>query len=104
MTANTESERTSASDLETAVPDGEPVTARCPYCDQPFPDQQAHDLHVGEVHSAVCTDAERAAHEAASEAEQDDLFYFHIKVVAALGVLYAALVLVYMVALGSGFL
>lgn len=104
MTANRESRRTSTNTVETAVPDGESVAATCAYCEQPFPDQQAHDLHVGEVHEEVCTEAERTAHEAASETERDDLFYFHIRVVAALGVLYAALVLVYMVALGSGFL
>lgn len=89
---------------ETVVRADEVVAARCPHCDRPFPDERARDLHVGEVHGDVATDAEREAHEAARDAERDDLFYFHLRVVAALGVLYGFLVLLYMVALGSGLL
>jgi hypothetical protein len=89
---------------ETEVRPGEAVAAECRYCGRPFATERKRDLHVGEVHDADCTDEERAAYEAASEAERDELFYFHLKVVAALGVLYSAVVLVYMVALGSGLL
>lgn len=77
--------------------------ARCPYCQRPFPETDARDLHVGEVHSEACTQHERDAYEAASAAERDDLFYFHLRVVAVLGVLYGFVVILYMVALGSGF-
>lgn len=85
-------------------PDADTTAARCPYCERPFPETAARDLHVGEVHAEECTAAERDAHEAASDAERDDLFYFHLRVVAALGVLYGLVVVLYMVALGSGFL
>lgn len=89
---------------ETVVHDDEAVEARCPHCDRPFGDERARDLHVGEVHAADCSEAERAAYEAARDEERDDLFYFHLRVVAALGVLYGLLVLLYMIALGSGIL
>ena len=95
---------TGASPLETEVRPGEAVVAGCPYCAQPFSEKRARDLHVGEVHETDCTDEEREAYEAAREAERDDLFYFHLKVVAALGVLYGVVVLVYMAVLGSGLL
>jgi len=62
------------------------VAAVCPYCDRPFAAASARDLHVGEVHDAVRSAAEAAAYERAREAERDDLFYYHLRVVAALGV------------------
>ncbi|NHN41375.1 hypothetical protein G9C85_06950 [Halorubellus sp. JP-L1] len=64
----------------------------------------ARDLHVGEVHESVCSASEREAYEAAFAAEDDELFYFHLKVVAALAVLYTVVVLAYMMALGGGYL
>jgi hypothetical protein len=85
------------------VPDGAP-TVGCQYCGRPFATERARVLHRGEVHPERCTDAEREAYEAAREAERDDLFYFHMKTVVALGLLWAAMVLLYMAALGSGFL
>jgi hypothetical protein len=87
--------------LETLVREDEAVAATCPYCDRPFGVESARDLHVGEVHSRVWSDEERRTYEAAREDERDDLFYFHLRVVAALGVLYAFIVLLYMLALGS---
>ncbi|MEF8856078.1 MAG: hypothetical protein V5A16_01515 [Haloplanus sp.] len=92
------------STLETDVPPDVTVAATCPYCRRPFASADAHDLHVGDVHGAACSAAERADYEAAREAERDTLFYYHLRVVAALGVLYALTVLLYMVALGSDFL
>jgi len=88
---------------ETELPDGETPAARCPYCDRPFDGKRARDLHVGERHADEATGVELDAHEEAREAERDDLFMYHVKVVVALGVLYSVLVLVYMAALGSGF-
>jgi hypothetical protein len=82
----------------------ETVTAACPYCGRPFADRTARDLHVGECHDDDWSAAERDAYAAARDAERDALFYFHLRVVAALGVLYAVTVLLYMVALGGGFL
>ena len=90
--------------LETLVRDGESVAGTCPYCDRPFGTQAAYDLHVGDVHEDVCSTSEHEAYADALAAEDDELFYFHLRVVAGLAVLYTVLVLVYMVALGSGFL
>lgn len=90
--------------LETAVGDGASPAATCTYCGRPFASADAHDLHVGERHADVCTEAERTAAEAAAESERDDLFYFHLRVVAAIAALYTVVVLLYMIALGSGLL
>lgn len=90
--------------LETTVRDDETPAAVCPHCGQPFADPTARDLHAGERHEDALSAAERDAYEAAREAERDDLFYFHLRVVAALAVLYAITVLLYMLALGSNLL
>ncbi|WP_323675514.1 hypothetical protein [Halorubellus sp. PRR65] len=90
--------------LETLVRDGESVAGTCPYCDRPFATRAALDLHVGDVHADACSASEREAYADALAAEEDELFYFHLRVVAGLAALYTVLVLVYMVALGSGFL
>ena len=90
--------------LETLVRDDESVAGACPYCDRAFGTQAAYDLHVGEVHEDACSTSEHEAYADALAAEEDELFYFHLRVVAALAALYTVLVLVYMVALGSGFL
>jgi hypothetical protein len=89
---------------ETEVPAGEEPAAECPYCGRPFRDIAGKRLHVGEVHPDACTDAEWDDYEAARSDERNDLFYFHMRVVMALGGIYAVTVLVFMVALGSGFL
>jgi hypothetical protein len=89
---------------ETTIRAGETVAAACPYCGRPFGERDARDLHVGDCHAAACSPAERDAYEAALDAEREALFYFHLRVVAALGVLYAVTVLLYMIALGGGFL
>lgn len=86
--------------LDTVVPPDEDPVGRCPYCDRPFRSAAAVDLHVGEVHPEVATTEEVAAYEAAAEAEQGELFYFHLKVVFALGLTNAALILAYLVVLG----
>jgi hypothetical protein len=78
------------------VPPGEePV--RCPRCGRPFRTEQYRDLHLGEHDLDSLTDLEREAYRAAVDAEDDDLFLFHLKIVAALSVLYTVLVLGYMV-------
>jgi len=66
------------------VPAGEVPAARCPYCQRPFRDERFCDLHVGEAHADAWTEAERARYEAAVEDEEDELFVFHLKVVAAI--------------------
>jgi hypothetical protein len=86
---------------DTAVPDGEEPAATCPHCECPFRSEHARDLHVGERHDPA--PGERERYEAALEAERDDLWLFHAKAVVALGVTYAATVILYMVVLGSFF-
>lgn len=84
----------------TVVPGDETPEATCPYCDRPFRSNDALDLHVGENHPGDCTETEWEAFEAATAAEQGELFYFHLKVVFALGVTNAALILSYLIVLG----
>lgn len=73
----------------------------CPYCGRPFADARSRHLHVGEEHPEECTEKEREAYEDADEAEKEDLFVYHLKAVVIIGVLWAAFVILYMVALGS---
>lgn len=91
-------------DPDIDVPADEAPTADCPYCGRPFDTERARDLHVGRCHDETATDAEMTAYEKASETERDELFFYHIKVVVSLGVVYAVLVITYMAALGSGIL
>ncbi|WP_436909202.1 DUF7410 domain-containing protein [Halosimplex marinum] len=86
---------------DTAVPADEEPAVTCPRCGRPFRSEHARDLHVGERHDP--TAAERERYEAALETERDDLWLFHAKAVVALGVTYAATVILYMAVLGSFF-
>ena len=89
--------RTAGTDPDWEVPPEE-ASVRCPRCDRPFLAEQYRDLHLGFAHDVESlTDLERTAYEAALDAEDDDLFVFHLKIVAALSVLYTVLVLAYMV-------
>ncbi|MFB6296393.1 MAG: hypothetical protein ABEH66_06090 [Halobacteriales archaeon] len=104
MSTITDSEPMSTTtDPETELPAGETPAANCPYCDRPFDGKRARDLHVGEHHAGEATQVELDAYDEAREAERDELFMYHVKVVVALGVIYSVVVLVYMAALGSGF-
>jgi hypothetical protein len=85
--------------LWTDVPPGETPAAACPYCDRPFADGGLKALHVGERHDDAWSEAEQAAYESAREDESDELFFYHLRVIAALAVVYAVLVLVYMIVL-----
>jgi len=79
------------------VTDGDDPDEWCPYCDRPFDAERARDLHVGEDHPDEATDEDLAAYELAAEAEDDELFLYHLKVVVAIGLSWTAFVLVYMV-------
>lgn len=81
---------------ETVLPDGDDDPAVCPHCDRPFVTERQRALHVGERHDA--TPAERRAYEDARVDESDELFRLHLKVVAAVGLLYAASVVAGVVA------
>jgi hypothetical protein len=76
---------------ETVVPPGETPAATCPYCDRPFRSERQCTLHVGETHPER-TQSESRAYEDARESEADDLFVLHLKVLFALGAVYAAFV------------
>lgn len=56
----------------------------CPHCGRPLADEQLLALHVGEEHSDAMSEADITGYEAAREQEDDDLFVFHIKVMAAI--------------------
>jgi hypothetical protein len=73
---------------ETDVPSGETPPEQCPYCEQPFRTERLLALHLGEVHDEVLTDAQRRVYEDAFEAESDELFIYHLKVIGALIVVY----------------
>lgn len=75
-------------DADLRVPDEE-TPVRCPHCGRPFRTERLRALHVGDVHDDELTDDEREAVESALEAEREDLFIFHLKVVASLVGLYA---------------
>ena len=77
------------------VPDGEEPAGRCPYCDRPFAAEDILALHVGERHADQATDDERVAYEAARRDESDELFVYHLKVVAALVLTFMAFAYAY---------
>jgi hypothetical protein len=78
---------------ETAVPDGEQPATTCPYCQRPFRRERYGVLHVVEAHPDRATPGERDAYDAVLDEESDDLFIYHLKVLFALGALYAAFVI-----------
>jgi len=78
------------------TPDGgEP----CPYCARTLSTARLLALHVGEVHGDDCTGAERDAYERAREAESNELFRYHVKVIAALVVITFGLIYTYVIVL-----
>lgn len=56
----------------------------CPYCGHPFATDHLLSLHLGEVHADSLTEQEQERYAAADDQESDDLFLFHIKVLAVL--------------------
>lgn len=87
-------------DPETSVPDDESPVARCPYCERPFGAERSCALHLGEVHPDEVTASEEDAYREAMTAEADDLWVYHMIVVVSLAVIYAVVVLLYMIVLG----
>ncbi|WP_135854246.1 DUF7410 domain-containing protein [Halorussus salinus] len=86
---------TAVADAEVRVPDDE-EPPRCPHCQRPFRTDQLRALHVGEFHAADCTDDQREAYDEAREAEREELFVYHLKVVAGLVAVYAFFFLTYL--------
>ena len=85
---------------DTRVPPDESPAARCPHCDRPFRSERARALHVGEDHPHTSTDADEAAYEDARHEEEEELFYYHMKVFVALGAVQIVLVVLYLIAFG----
>ncbi|WP_224447770.1 DUF7410 domain-containing protein [Haloprofundus salilacus] len=81
---------------ETSVPPGENPVAVCPFCKRPFRAERQCTLHVGEVH--LESNSGRSDYEAAVEAEAEELFVFHLKVFFALGAVYAAFIILAIIA------
>ena len=85
---------------ETATLDDDSPAASCPYCDRPFDSERSCALHVGEDHSDEWTADEKIAYEEATAAEENDLWIYHMKVIIALGVIHAVIILAYLIVLG----
>ncbi|MCT9096051.1 hypothetical protein [Haloarchaeobius sp. HME9146] len=83
----------------TTILEEETVAARCRVCDRPFPSEHLHALHLGERHRDDLTAEEYETYAQAKDEEDDELFLYHLKVIATLGSLYAVIVLVYMIVL-----
>ena len=81
------------------VRETESPAATCSYCERPFDTERSHALHLGEEHADQLTDAEQEAHQTAIEDERAELWWYHMKVVVALGVTNGVVILGYMVVL-----
>lgn len=68
---------------------------RCPRCDRPFATSRRRLLHAGREHPDRLDDAERAAYEAAREAERDALRRYKIRVLFVLVGVYFAFLFAY---------
>lgn len=69
--------------------------ARCPTCGQPFRTDHLLTLHRGEAHPGTLSEAERAAYDGARDEEDEQLFIFHLKVVAAITLVMFAFIYTY---------
>ena len=78
---------------DTAGP-AEETPERCPHCEPPVSTRQLLDLTVGEVHTD-CTDDELSAYESARESESEELFIYHLKIIAAIVLLFFAFTYAY---------
>lgn len=77
------------------VPPDETPVAACPYCDRPFRSEHLAALHLGEEHPEESTSEEHEAYEEAVAAEDDELFIYHLKVIAALVVVFMGFAYLY---------
>lgn len=83
------------SERDLRIPDDE-TPVRCSHCGRPFRSERLLALHCGDAHADDCTADQRAAYDEALEAEREDLFVYHLKVIAALVATYAFFLLSYM--------
>ncbi|MFB6268018.1 MAG: hypothetical protein ABEI31_10190 [Halodesulfurarchaeum sp.] len=96
----TENQREAAPPATTVPPDDEPAD-RCPYCERPFASQRLATLHLGEAHDDVLSEEEQAAVRQARDDEADELFVLHLKVIAALVVVFFAIAYLYVFVLSG---
>jgi hypothetical protein len=71
----------------------------CPYCDRRFAREDWLALHEGLDHEPALSAEERAAYEAALDAEREQLRLFRYKALGALVLLYFGFVILYAVSL-----
>jgi hypothetical protein len=76
-------------------PAGTGETFDCPYCDRRFAREAWRDLHRGQEHGARLDDTERAAYEAAHDAEAEEIRLFRLKALAVLVLVYFGFLMVY---------
>lgn len=67
----------------------------CPYCDRRFAREAYRDLHLGQEHGDRLDAAERAAYEAAHDAEAEEIRLFRLKALAVLVLVYFGFLVVY---------
>lgn len=87
---------TSVADAGPRPGTGDPgETFDCPYCDRRFAREAYRDLHRGQEHGERLDEAERAAYEAAHDAEAEEIRMFRLKALAVLVVVYFGFLMVY---------
>jgi hypothetical protein len=79
--------------------DGAVETFDCPYCDRRFARETYRDLHLGQEHGERLDADERAAYEAAHDAEAEEIRLFRLKALAVLVLVYFGFLVVYAFAL-----
>lgn len=67
----------------------------CPYCGRRFAREAWRDLHRGQEHGARLDATERAAYEAAHDAETEAIRLFRLKALAVLVAVYFGFLVVY---------
>ncbi len=70
-------------------------TFHCPYCDRRFAREAYRDLHLGQEHEGRLDADERAAYEAAHDAEVEEIRLFRLKALAVLVLVYFGFLVVY---------
>jgi hypothetical protein len=94
-----DSEETSVADRKAPTEgdgtDGASVAFECPYCDRRFARETYRDLHLGGEHEELLDAGERAAYEAAHDAEVEEIRLFRLKALAVLVLVYFGFLVVY---------
>jgi hypothetical protein len=75
--------------------DGATGAVECPYCGRRFARTAWRDLHLGLEHAERLDAGERAAYEAAHDAEAEEIRMFRLKALAVLVLVYFGFLLVY---------